>query len=498
LYGITESGGFIQLTGEVGTGKTTIVRSLLERMPGHADVAVILNPLLSPIELLEAIARELHIPLRGRLGQHKRLVDALNQYLLQAYADGLRVVLIIDEAQDLSPAALEQVRLLTNLETSTQKLLQILLLGQPELRAMLARPELRQLAQRITARYHLTPLDAKETGEYLRHRWRVAGGHKFPFEAKAVQRMHQRAGGVPRLLNVIAERALLAGYARDVAAIDAKLVDAAADEVLPPAARQARWPWLAAAAAIAALALIAMQWRTAPPAPEPAVAVASPAAAASPAPAATPVTPRTETLDAAALAQLVGATGDTPVPGWQALLAAWRLPAASITVDPAGPCTAVQADVHCVQGRASLTTLLALDRPQLLRLQAGSARAWALLLGADARDVRLRVGTRTFDLDRVLLQSWWNGDHAGLWRGPAMLAVSPRPGQAGPAVDWLRQELSPTANVVPGIPYDATLRAQVTPLQDARGLPADGIAGPLTLMALADDPPGPRLLRVLD
>lgn len=498
LFGIDKGGGggFVQLTGEVGTGKTTLSRLLLEQLPEDARIALVLNPRQNAVELLETICEELHIDIEGKRGSSKSLVDALNAHLLDAYAKGLRVVLLIDEAQNLPADALEQVRLLTNLETDTQKLLQILLLGQPELREMVARPELRQLAQRITARYHLTPLDAKETGEYLRHRWRVAGGQKFPFEAKAVQRMHQRSGGVPRLLNVIAERALLAGYARDAAAIDARLVEAAADEVLPPAAARRWWPWLAAAAGIAAIALAAMQWRAAPPAPT--LPVASATAAAQPS-SAKPASARIETLDAGALTQLLGATGDTPLPAWQALLALWKLPADSITVDPAGPCTAAaQTDVHCVQGRASLTTLLALDRPQLLRLQDGGASAWALLLGADPRKVRLRIGTRTFDLDRMLLQSRWNGDYAGLWRGPAALSAPLRLDQSGPAVDWLRRQLSPTGNAAPGTPYDAALRAQVTNLQAARGLPADGIAGPLTLMALADEPPGPRLLRVLD
>ena len=501
LFGIDKGGGggFVQLTGEVGTGKTTLSRLLLERLPRDARVALVLNPRQNAVELLETICEELHINIDGKRGSTKALVDILNAHLLVAYSKGLRVVLLIDEAQNLPADALEQVRLLTNLETDTQKLLQILLLGQPELRDMVARPELRQLAQRITARYHLTPLDAKDTAAYLRHRWRVAGGTRFPFDAGAVQRLHARAGGVPRLVNVIAERALLAGYARDATSIDAKLVDAAADEVLPPVLARRTWPWLAGAAAVVAIALAAgWAWRhrtadTPGQVPKP-VATTTSATPDAPAPRS-----NIEALDAAALVQLLGATGDTPLPAWQHLLGLWALPADAITVDPAGPCTpSAQAEVHCVQGRARLDTLLALDRPILLRLQDGRARAWAVLLGADARSARLRIGARTIDIDRVLLQSRWNGDYAGLWRGPAMLARPVRLQSTSAAVDWIRQRLSQTGNVAPGVPYNDALRASVRQLQEARGLPADGIAGPLTLMALADDPPGPRLLRVLD
>lgn len=257
LFGVTQGGGggFVQLTGEVGTGKTTLCRLLLEQLPQNTRVALVLNPRLTPIELLEAICEELHLDLDGRRGSAKALVDALNAYLLDAYAQGLRVVLVIDEAQNLSVDALEQVRLLTNLETPTQKLLQVVLLAQPELRRILAREDLRQLAQRITARYHLMPLDATETGEYLRHRYRIAGGQRFPFDAGAVKRIHAHSGGVPRLINTLAERSLLAGYAHDVAMLDARWVDRAAAEVLPaPAPRRRRWT---IAVPVAAMALVA-------------------------------------------------------------------------------------------------------------------------------------------------------------------------------------------------------------------------------------------------
>ncbi len=235
LYGVGQgsSGGFVQLTGEVGTGKTTLCRLLLEQLPENTRVALILNPMLSPIELLEAICKELHIPLRGKQGHQKRLIDALNVYLLQAYAEGLRVVLIIDEAQNLSADALEQVRLLTNLETNTQKLLQIILLGQPELRELLARRDLRQLSQRITARFHLTPLNETETQQYLRHRFAIAGGQQFPFGNDALKALFSYSKGIPRLLNILADRALLAAYVHENKNVDKKCITLAAKEVLP-------------------------------------------------------------------------------------------------------------------------------------------------------------------------------------------------------------------------------------------------------------------------
>ena len=267
MYGIGQggSGGFVQLTGEVGTGKTTLCRLALEQLPDNVRVALVLNPKQTPLELLETICEELHIEGASRRRSQKTQIDALNAYLLDAYGKGLRVVLIIDEAQELSRELLEQVRLLTNLETNTQKLLQIVLLGQPELRQMLARPALRQLAQRITARFHLTPLQASDTGEYLRHRIGVAGGTSFPFEDAAVRRLHALSGGVPRLLNVLGERVLIAGYVHGKPRIDSTLVDMAAAEVLPADVHRGRgwrilgWCLLLAGAGVLWLAVAGQQ-----------------------------------------------------------------------------------------------------------------------------------------------------------------------------------------------------------------------------------------------
>ena len=332
LFGITQGGGggFVQLTGEVGTGKTTLCRLLLEQVPENARVALVLNPRLTPVELLETVCEELHLDLDGRRGSAKALVDALNAYLLDAYAQGLRVVLVIDEAQNLSVEALEQVRLLTNLETPTQKLLQIVLLAQPELRRMLAREDMRQLAQRITARFHLTPLDAAETGEYLRHRFRIAGGQRFPFDASAVRRIRLHSGGAPRLINAVAERSLLAGYAHDVAMLDARWVDRAAAEVLPSASPRRRSRWAiglpVAAALLVGIGAAGWWWWTrapveARPAPAPVIALAKVPAAAKEPPVPSPAPKPTTSLDAETFAAALraapvqpGSTG--PVVDW--------------------------------------------------------------------------------------------------------------------------------------------------------------------------------------
>ena len=230
IYGISESGGFIQLTGEVGTGKTTLIRSLLEQLPAKAEIALILNPQLSTLEFLQVICQELRIA-TPREDSVKTRVDSLNTSLLRAYAEGRRVVLIVDEAQTLSPELLEQVRLLTNLETPKKKLLQIILIGQPELRDVLERPEMRQLAQRITGRYHLEPLSKNDTAVYVRHRMRVAGAQSDVFKGSAIRRLYKKSRGIPRLINVVADRALLAAYTQDHRIVDGRLVDRAASEV---------------------------------------------------------------------------------------------------------------------------------------------------------------------------------------------------------------------------------------------------------------------------
>ena len=246
-YGLGEAGGFVLLTGEVGTGKTTVSRCLLQELTDKTEVAFILNPTLNELELLAAICDQLRIRYKKSDASLKMLTDKITNRLTKNHQAGKNTILIIDEAQHLQPAVLEQLRLLTNLETNTKKLLQVILIGQPELQQLLQRQDLRQLAQRITARYHLMPLTEQEVQQYISYRLQVAGCSRPVFTASAIKKLFHLSGGIPRLLNLICDRALLGGYSQQKALIDAGLVNQAASEVLAikPQPEKAVWPvWL--------------------------------------------------------------------------------------------------------------------------------------------------------------------------------------------------------------------------------------------------------------
>ncbi len=245
-FGVAQGSGFLLLTGEVGTGKTTLIRHFLSQIGPDVRTAVILYPALSAGELFHAILQDLDVPFAG--GTLKDAVDALAKALIEAKAQGLKVVVLIDEAQSLKPHVLEQLRLLSNLETEREKLLTVVLVGQPELRDMLDQPALRQLSQRVTSRSHLEPLNLEQTRSYVRHRLVVAGGSGAEVSDPAVRRVFLRSGGVPRLVNLLCDRALLGAFGRGQKTVDAALVDAAAAEVLPelPPQKKERGPWLEA------------------------------------------------------------------------------------------------------------------------------------------------------------------------------------------------------------------------------------------------------------
>ncbi len=257
-FGRRERGGFILITGEVGTGKTTLARYFLSKLGPETRTAVVLYPALTAAELLQSILDDLHIDAAG--DSLKGLIDALHCFLLEARAARQNVVLLIDEAQDLSTEVLEQIRLISNLETDTEKLIQIILIGQSELRQVLARHELRQLAQRIIARYHLAPLSLAETGEYVKHRLTVAGGAgKVAFTSDALQHVHRLSGGIPRLVNLLCDRGLLAGYVKASRTITAAMVREAAEELaVQKPARSSPWRHAALLSVLtAAVALLA-------------------------------------------------------------------------------------------------------------------------------------------------------------------------------------------------------------------------------------------------
>jgi len=448
LYGVGQGGGggFVQLTGEVGTGKTTLCRLLLEELPEDVRPALILNPVLGPRELIAAVCDEMGVRYPQR-ATRKQLVDLLNAALLDHHARGGKVVLIIDEAQNLGPQSLEQIRLLTNLETHTDKLLQIILIGQPELQALLERPALRQLAQRITARYHLEPLAEAETAAYVRHRLQVAGAARCPFTPGALRATHRRASGVPRLVNVIADRALLAAFTERRDRVGRLMVNRAAREVLG-GSRGPRWSHRAASWALPALVLVAAAGamvRYGTPWPAEQAQLGVPAAEAW-----------------------------TRVAGW------WHAdwPAGG---DP--DCgTARRTGLACLQADGTWPDLRGLAVPVLLRL--GDTGRWLPARAVNAESVQLLDGKGQLPAGRV--QAAWSGQYAVLLRLPEVVGETLAPGSEGPAVAWLRERARELgANLVEGNRYDAGVSDWVRDFQHRAGLPPTGSADAATLVMLA-------------
>jgi len=497
LYGINEAGGFIQLTGEVGTGKTTVIRSLLEQLPGHAEVALILNPRVTPAEFLLTICEELHLPVaEGTRDSTKTLMDMLGHYLLDAHARGRRVVLIVDEAQNLSFETLEQVRLLTNLETATTKLLQIILIGQEELRALLEQPDLRQLAQRITGRYHLSPLSRDETAGYVKHRMRVAGATAEAFTPSALREIHRLSGGIPRVINVVCDRALLGAFTREDHRVGAAYIRQAAAEVY---GRPVPAPWLrwaTAGAIAAALVLVAFGawslWSNRQPAqvaangattPGPVAATTAAPAAPAPAPA-EPVEPPAPALD-----QLLveNANDTTTESALGKLFARWNL---SYAANRGRGCEQATAQgLECLFQKGSWAQLRTLNRPAILTLtdDVGGTHQ-VLLVGLDDENAMIELGGATRDVPIAAISRYWFGDFLLLWRPPLAVAKALAPGMRGAEVRWLRDNLR-AAQGLPQVPrtndvYDEELTRLVQDFQRSHRLNADGVAGVQTQIVL--------------
>lgn len=527
LYGTGEAGGFVQLTGEVGTGKTTLIRALVEQRAEHVDIALCLNPKLTVIELLAAICDELQIPYEPSNSTLKSLTDVLTTHLLQTHAQGRRTVFIIDEAQNLSRDVLEQIRLLTNLETHRHKLLRIILVGQPELQRLLARQDMRQLAQRITARYHLAPLDRGEIRAYIVHRLQVAGAREDLFTKGALQAVYRLTRGVPRLINIVCDRALLGAYSLDRRRVNRSVVRRAAREALIGSSprRFFNLGFALATVAVMGLGLWAVNRHIAPFMPASMVAATSPTAVSAgmatttsasvppPAPAIRiprmAAAPQTAPEPAAAalhspesihklpVESLLGVDASSQAEALASLLRLWGKE--PLLESNLSSCDQVQQyGLRCLTLQGDWSDLRRYNHPAILSLQKDD-RIIPVVLGALEGDrAILQVDGDAVQVDLHQLDSLWNGDFLLLWRLQTSLSVI-GPGVVGEPVLWLRKRLALAEGLSPAgktsvfssRTFDPALQARVQRFQRVNQLQPDGIVGQRTMPLLNNLAPAP-------
>ncbi|WP_404355544.1 AAA family ATPase [Methylotuvimicrobium sp. KM1] len=506
LYGITDGGGFVALTGEVGTGKTTLCHCLLQELPDNIEIALILNPKLNAIELLANICDELAISYDKERQSLKNLVDALNRHLLSAHAAGRRTVLLIDEAQNLSREVLEQIRLLTNLETSKTKLLQIILVGQPELQQLLSSRDLRQLNQRITARYHLLPLSLAETRAYIRHRLFVCNGNPNLFKESAIKRIFKLSSGIPRVINIICDRALLGAYAEDSKMINSAIVDKAASETLAqPVQSRVRFTVLSSLLVLSITLwffyqdgdrLVGAEGQEDParvlihPITDLPQAVDGLLQSISVQSATQEILKKSESENLVDPVMLFDQWLENPeLTLERGILNTLELFGKVYQETDPIDCTAVRAlGLNCLHGKASWKDILEMDRPVILEFLLDSdSRRHALLASLRKGQPVMRVDEESaFTLSDVL--RYWNGYYLILWESPVSDLRVIRPGTQSEAVLWLRQQLALFDGVTDKetMPqyFDSDLTTRVKKFQHHYNLTEDGIAGPQTLIYL--------------
>lgn len=508
LFGVNGEGGFVLLTGEIGTGKTTLCRCLLEQIPEQCDIAYILNPRQAASELLASLIDEFHIALPRCSFGIKQQVDAINAYLLQANAAGRRAVVIIDEAQNLQPEVLEQLRLLTNLETNTRKLLQIILIGQPELQDMLQRPEMRQVAQRIVARFHLQKLSsAGEVAAYVKHRLRISGTTQALFPEALFGRLYKLSAGVPRLINLLCDRALLGTYVQGQQQVSRTTLEQAAREVFGVTGRPDPWrrlgwqlsclgltgvaclgiglarpAWLPARLDNAPPALAALT--PGPQAASPAatsVILAGPEAGIAPPP---PPAEQQPTLEKPVWPDNIAPRSNSEKLAFRDL---YRLYGINFDAhDNTPPCQI--SGMRCQAGRGGLADLRAFNQPAVLLLDgAGRENQFhALLTGFDSETAELVLAGETRRVRLADLAALWSGSYVLIWQAPPGFRELLSPGQHGPAIRWLRHSLAVlSGSQDSGNAYfDQTLFSQLKAFQQTEGILPDGVAGAQTLIRL--------------
>jgi len=475
LYGI-KSGGFVLLTGDVGTGKTTISRCLLGQMPPNTDVAFILNPKMTVQELLATFCDELVINYPKGNTSVKVFVDRINEYLLDAYARSRKTVLIIEEAQNLSPDVLEQIRLLTNLETNQEKLLQIIMIGQPELQEMLSQPEMKQLSQRITARYHIGPLDKSEIASYINHRLMVAGVSVELFPETIMNTVYRYSKGIPRLINVICDRALLGAYVQGKKSVDKSILIHAAREVMGDTEQikisDTIPKWILASlmiiAVIAALTSYA-HFRSKPEDKHDTIA--------------TPMSQEPFTLQVLD-ENTLRRSKDL---AYKTLFEKWGI-SHDILKNGKECLQAKEHGLYCMNGLGTLQQIRRLNRPAVLKLFSKENEVfYAALTAIDNNNAIMDVGGRTVAFSAEDIGKHWFGEYTLFWKVPPGYRRNIYPGYRGEPVKWLHEKLQ----VVQGVTvqditdvYDRELVRQVKKFQLSQGILPDGIVGPQTIIHL--------------
>ena len=499
LYGVQGVGGIVLLTGEVGTGKTTLCRSLLEQLPENIDVAFILNPRMSVEELLQTICEEYHIEIPFERFGIKTFVDALNARLLDTHALGRRAILIVDEAQNLDAKVLEQLRLLTNLETNTHKLLQIFLIGQPELQGMLTQPEMRQVSQRVIARYHLSHLNQSEVAAYVAHRLRISGTTQLIFPDVLIKHIYRASGGVPRLINLICDRALLGAYVQAQQQVTLPILRQAISEVLAVRPRQQR-PWAIAAVLLAIFigiaSLLITQFTDAKlngipslfastPAP-PVQAVQQPLAAS-----ASLVSTETMPVSAPLPTSTLNwpgniAPNDSETFAFQSLFKLYGIDINTQSGET--PCHQLEAQaMRCYEGHGDLMDLYTLDQPVVVRLSSPEGKEYsATLTVLDHQAATLMVAGAPQRVALNELANSWTGQFVVLWKVPPNFNEHMSLNQRSLAVTWLRHAMQTADGIHDNGSdiFDAKLARRIRAFQLTEGIKPDGLVGPLTVIRL--------------